>query len=107
MGLTKERFSREARVLSQIEHPNVVRIIDRAEIADSPVIVMEDLSEGSLHERLAMGQIPEPETAARWIREALTGVAELHSRQIVHRDLTPKNRRRSRGVAGLSRIPSV
>lgn len=88
--LTEDRFSREAELLARIEHPNVVRILDQGKIPESHVIVMEDLPKGSLYQRLQQG-VPSSDVALQWIREILIGVGELHSRNIVHRDLTPKN----------------
>lgn len=86
----EDRFRREADLLAQVDHPNVVRIVDRGRIGQGEVIVMEDLPMGSLHERLA-AETPDFDTAMRWLLEILVGVSQLHGRDIVHRDLTPKN----------------
>lgn len=86
-----ERFEREGRTLIELNHPNVVRVVDLATMdEDVPVLIMEYLEGGSVHERLATGQ-PPLTTAVRWLRDALRGLSAMHDRDMVHRDLSVKN----------------
>ena len=89
--MTVKRFLREAEILSEVEHENVVRIVDVAKMGGAPVVVMEYIDGGTLHERLLDRGWPEVEVAIEWLEEALAGVAALHRLGIIHRDLTPKN----------------
>jgi tRNA A-37 threonylcarbamoyl transferase component Bud32 len=89
--LTRERFARESRILADVEHPNVLRVLDEAEMDGGPVLIMEHLGGGSLHARLRRSGRPARPTALRWLRATLRGLSALHKRGIVHRDITPKN----------------
>jgi hypothetical protein len=92
------RFEREARMLAELDHPNIVRYIDHGvETQGQPYIVMEWLDGEDLAARLR--------TRSLTVREALavgTDVAEAmaaaHARGIIHRDLKPGNIFLVRGV---------
>ncbi|HEX5473454.1 MAG TPA: protein kinase [Vicinamibacterales bacterium] len=83
------RFEREARLLAQLNHPNVAQVYG-LEVGDVPALVMEFVEGPTLAERLAAGPLPLDETLSigRQIAEALE---EAHEKGIVHRDLKPQN----------------
>jgi len=56
------RFEREAKVLSQLQHPAIVPILDHGEMAETPYIVMPYLSGGTLRERIAGRPLTRQET---------------------------------------------
>lgn len=82
---TRRRLDREAEVLGTLDHPNVMRILDRGEAAGVPYLVLE-LLEG---ESLAEG-IPDapPLEVMLPIADALV---HAHGRGILHRDVKPAN----------------
>ncbi len=90
-----ERFDREARALAAVDHPAVVAIHD-VEPGDpttgrEPFFVMELCDGGSLAERMAAaGPLPPDEVVLLATRIA-EGLAALHARGIVHRDVKPHN----------------
>lgn len=90
-----QRFDREARALAAAAHPNVVNVYD-VEPGDpatgrEPFYVMELCSGGSLAERLAQrGRLPPGEVAAV-VAAVADGLADLHRRGFVHRDVKPHN----------------
>jgi predicted ATPase len=84
-----ERFEREARAASALNHPNIVTVYDIAEEDSSPYIVME-LVEGESLRRLLGAPWPLDMLLSIAIQIA-EGLAAAHARQIVHRDLKPEN----------------
>jgi serine/threonine protein kinase len=85
------RFQREARLLLQLNHPNVVRAFQLGESNGVHYIVMEYLEGETLDETLARRkQLPWAE-AVRLVHQALCGLQHLHERRMVHRDLKPAN----------------
>jgi serine/threonine-protein kinase len=85
-----ERFEREARAVSRIDHPNVVRVYDVGGDPAAPYLVMERLHGETLRARLARGQLDWDE-ALSLLLPAMSGVAAAHRAGVVHRDLKPDN----------------
>ncbi len=80
-------FEREYHVLSQLAHPRVVRVYDYGVDVDGPYYTMELLDGGDLH-----GLAPVPwRTACSLVRDACSVLSLLHSRRLIHRDLSPRN----------------
>jgi serine/threonine-protein kinase len=87
----RKRFLREAQIISGLEHPNIVRILDFGDENGSYYIVMEFLSGSDLNYLLKQQkQIALPE-----IISLLRGVANAldyaHKQGLVHRDIKPSN----------------
>jgi eukaryotic-like serine/threonine-protein kinase len=84
------RFSREARVLASLNHPNVATIHGLEESAGVRALAMEFVEGRTLAERIAQGPVSLEEAlpVARQIAEA---IEYAHDRSIVHRDLKPAN----------------
>jgi serine/threonine protein kinase len=90
-GRVLARFQREGRLLTQLDHPNVVRAFQIGQDQKRHFIVMEHLDGETLDEVLARRkQLPAGE-AVRLIRQALHGLQHLHEKRMVHRDLKPSN----------------
>src|SRR5262245_4249292 len=94
-GLTADierlaRFEREARLLAQLNHPNIAQIFGLVVDGETRGLVMELVEGPTLAERLEKGPLPLQEclSIARQIAE---GLDEAHERGIVHRDLKPHN----------------
>jgi serine/threonine-protein kinase len=85
------RFHREAEIVSQLEHPHIVQVIDfDTTPAGQPFLVMELLRGISLESRLERGLIAIDE-AVLIATQAASGLSAAHRRDIVHRDLKPAN----------------
>jgi eukaryotic-like serine/threonine-protein kinase len=87
-----QRFMEEARVLSMLSHPNVVRLLDFGQ-DDSGVIymVMEMLVGRDLGDHLAERRRLPWSEAAEISLQLVRGLSAAHDRGIVHRDLKPEN----------------
>jgi len=87
----RRRFVEEGRLLRRVSSPYVVAALDAGESEDGrPFLVMAYADGGTLKE-LVDGRPVEPGLAVRIVREVAEGLAALHRRQILHRDLTPGN----------------
>lgn len=86
----REFFQREAEVIAALEHPAIVPVYDFGWHGEQPYIVMRYMSEGSLDDRLAKGEIKLTEMAhiLKRVSEALDAA---HARNIIHRDVKPSN----------------
>ena len=86
-----DRFSREARAMAKLSHPNLVGVYDFSADRDDVFLIMELITGGTLRELLAeRGPMP-PHAAAAVMRGMLTGLAVAHRRGLVHRDIKPDN----------------
>jgi serine/threonine protein kinase len=87
---TLQRFEREARVASSLNHPNICTIHEVEEHDHQPVIVMELLEGTSLKQRIREGPISTDELLDFGIQTA--GALEAaHAKGIIHRDIKPEN----------------
>jgi tetratricopeptide (TPR) repeat protein len=85
------RFEREARLLAEFDHPNIVRYIEHAVTPlGQPYLVMEWLDGEDLATRLRGRPLTMSEALAIG-RDVAEAMAAAHARGIVHRDLKPGN----------------
>ncbi|MGH2950248.1 MAG: protein kinase domain-containing protein [Solirubrobacteraceae bacterium] len=85
------RLEIEARLLSRLRHPRVVRVLDHVADERRHCLVMELVRGPSLarvlHER---GRLPVPEAVGH-VRQACEALAYVHAQRVVHRDVKPAN----------------
>src|SRR5580704_1048334 len=84
------RFTREAKTLASLNHPNIAGIYGLEESGGVTALVMELVAGEDLSQRIARGAIPIDEALpiAKQIAEALEAA---HEHGIIHRDLKPAN----------------
>lgn len=91
--VAQARFKQEAKLASQLEHPNVVRCCDLGRDAERGLLylALDYVSGGSLKERLKMTGAMPPEEAARLVAQICQGLDYAHRAGVLHRDLKPDN----------------
>ncbi|WP_394830479.1 protein kinase [Pendulispora rubella] len=87
----RERFTREAEVLSKLSHPGIVSYVDHGITPQGEAyLVMEWLDGEDLEQRLARQNLSLPETMTLF-RQIADALSVAHRAGIVHRDLKPEN----------------
>lgn len=86
----RRRFEFEAAALARLNHPNVAAVLELVFEADRPCIVMEYVDGIALDFHATQHQLSIPQRVAL-LRQVCDGVAHIHQRGVLHRDLAPKN----------------
>ena len=86
----RERFEREARAVSSLNHPHICTLYDIGEQDGIHYLVMEHLVGETLEARLAKGALPLEQTLEHAIQIA-DALDKAHRQGVVHRDLKPGN----------------
>ena len=85
------KFIREAQMIAGFEHPHIVRVLDVFEENGTAYYVMDNLTGGSLKDRIeSNGPLSEKE-AERYVRQMAEALDYIHSHHTVHLDVKPSN----------------
>jgi serine/threonine-protein kinase len=85
------RFRREISAVVRLDHPNIVRIVDLADVGDTLFFAMEFLHGVDLAQLVRQrGRLP-PEEVCEYGRMAALGLQHAHEHGLVHRDIKPGN----------------
>jgi len=86
-----DRFEREARAASRLNHPHICTIHDIEDNNGHPFIVMEKLEGESLKQRMQGGKPIEVEAILDIAVQVAEALEALHAKGIIHRDIKPAN----------------
>lgn len=87
------RFLREARVLAELRHPNIIKVYD-TDVSEwgPPYYVMEHLEGGTLRDAVTANPHGIPlEEVVEHARQIAAALEFAHARGVIHRDLKPEN----------------
>jgi serine/threonine protein kinase len=84
------RFSREAKLVARLEHPNIVPIYDYAEHEGRPYLVMKYIEGITLKARITSSS-PGSEEVLRVVEAVGAALTYAHKNGILHRDVKPSN----------------
>jgi hypothetical protein len=84
------RFSREARAMARLRHPNIVTIFESGRKGDLYYFLMEFVPGRNLRQVMTGGPVP-PAEAVRIVLEVCAGLGAAHEMGHLHRDVKPEN----------------
>lgn len=87
----RTRFLQEARMVGNIEHPNVISLYDFGEEQGRPFIVMEFLRGESLRSALNNNRAGDLVPKLRIAVQVARALAHVHEHNVIHRDIKPEN----------------
>jgi serine/threonine protein kinase len=86
-----EALRQDAFLMTQVEHPNIVRVHAWLNERDRHYLIMQYVSGGSLSDLLRNEGPLDWQRAARYVADVSEGLLQAHARGIVHRDVKPAN----------------
>ncbi len=84
------RFDREANILKQLKHPNIVRLLASGRYRDTPFFAMEYV-EGKSLDRVILNRRLSWEEVVEYGKQLCAALQHAHEKGIIHRDLKPSN----------------
>lgn len=88
----EEALRGEFQVLTLLDHPNIVRVVDLTKMIEGRLtLVMERVSGMNLRQWLAQNPAPEPTAQRRLAEDLIAGLDYLEQQSVTHKDLKPDN----------------
>jgi len=90
--LYKKRFLNEAKLLSKLNHPNIITLYDYIENDSGIFLITEYVKGQTLDEYIDLVTGPVPQSrAVKIIVQVLDAVGHMHAKNMIHRDVKPSN----------------
>ncbi len=86
----RRRFEREVEILAQLQHPNIVAVLDSGEVDGSFFYVMEYISGQTLDQYVQRAQ-PDLRSLLELLAKVCDAIHAAHLRGVIHRDIKPSN----------------
>jgi serine/threonine protein kinase len=86
-----EAFQAEARILIDLKHPSIIRVLEFGIEENVPFLIMEYAANGTLRQRHPKGTRVPPETIARYVKQLASALQYAHDHKLIHRDIKPEN----------------
>jgi len=86
-----KRFKQEAAIIDQLDHPNIVKVLERGQSRNAVFIAMELLQGLTLAEKIRKDKKLELHEAVHIMVQVADALAKIHAKNIIHRDLKPEN----------------
>ncbi|KAA3680488.1 death-associated protein kinase [Paragonimus westermani] len=90
-GTSLANIDREAFILANLRHENIVKLHEVFHRSDSVVLILDLVTGGELFARVAECERLSEEEASNFVEQILYGVQHMHSLGVVHLDLKPEN----------------
>jgi len=87
----QQQIIREAKMVSKLQHPNIIAVYEAGESPEGPYVVFEYVDGVSLRDLIKNNGGINIEQAAKLMSQILDGISYAHEQGIVHRDIGPAN----------------
>ena len=84
-------FLTEARTVANLDHRNIVRVLDFDVERDIPFLVLEYAPNGSLRQRHPRGSRVPLNTIVSYVKQIASGLQYAHDKKLIHRDVKSEN----------------
>ena len=102
VAVTVERFLQEIQIESQLQHPNILPILDSGRVGDLPYCILPFVDGPTLRDRLKAERQLSVEEAVGITTQVAQALDHAHRAGIIHRDVKPENILLKDGVAMLA-----
>jgi serine/threonine protein kinase len=86
-----EVFLKEARTVSNLIHPNIVRVLEFGVEGTTPYLVMDFAPNGTLRQRHPKGSRLMPVNVVPYVKQVASALQYAHDKKLIHRDIKPEN----------------
>ncbi|KAL1407950.1 spindle assembly checkpoint kinase [Vanrija albida] len=87
----ERQVMREIEIMSELRHPNIIRLYDYFSDDKHLYLMMEFAGQGELYKQLAKRGRFSERRAAKIVAQVADGLAYLHAKNVIHRDIKPEN----------------
>lgn len=86
-----DSFRKEAQTVADLDHPNIVKVLDFDVVENTPFLVMDYAPNGTLRHRHPAGTALVPVTIVDYVKQVAAALQYGHTNKLVHRDVKPEN----------------
>jgi len=87
----EQKFLDEARTIARLIHPHIVRFLDFGIEGQTPFLIMDYASHGTLLDRHPLGTPVQLNLVVAYVRQVADALHYAHNKKIIHRDIKPEN----------------
>lgn len=87
----RKRFKQEAAIIDQLDHPNIIKVLERGQSKETMFIAMELLVGQTLTKKIMTEERLNLKESLHIMIQIADATAKIHSKSIIHRDLKPDN----------------
>ena len=84
-------FLAEARIVAQLDHPHIIRVLEFGVESSIPYLVLQYASNGTVRQRYPKGSHIPPPTIIQYVKQIAEALQYAHELKIIHRDIKPEN----------------